>query len=102
MSTNMHNNQNNHVKGRFAVDELRHQVDLLFAQCKTELEIAPLLGIDQGTISRDIKTLKEMSRQFVFDLAKSDLAFYYRQCIDGIECVLNRTLKQSSIGRPAN
>jgi hypothetical protein len=23
--------------------------------------------------------------QFVYDLAKSDLSFYYKQCIDGIE-----------------
>jgi hypothetical protein len=26
-----------------------------------------------------------MSQQFVFDLAKSDLAYYYKQCINGIE-----------------
>lgn len=26
-----------------------------------------------------------MSQQFVFDLAKSDLAYYYKQSIDGIE-----------------
>jgi hypothetical protein len=26
-----------------------------------------------------------MSQQFVFDLAKSDLAYYYQQCINGIE-----------------
>ncbi|MGB8025430.1 MAG: hypothetical protein WCF06_14070, partial [Nitrososphaeraceae archaeon] len=38
-----------------------------------------------STISRDIKALKEQSQRFVFDLAKSDLAFYYKQCIDGIE-----------------
>jgi hypothetical protein len=29
--------------------------------------------------------LKELSQRFVFDLAKSDLAYYYKQCIDGIE-----------------
>jgi hypothetical protein len=27
------------------------------------------------------------SQQFVFDLAKSDLAYYYKQCINGIEQV---------------
>ncbi len=41
--------------------------------------------MDQSPISRDIKVLKEMSQQFVFDLAKSDLAYYYKQSIDGIE-----------------
>jgi IS30 family transposase len=51
----------------------------------TEGEIAEELNVDQSTISRDIKALKEMSQQFVFDLAKSDLAYYYKQCINGIE-----------------
>lgn len=51
----------------------------------TETEIAQELNVDQSTISRDIKALKELSQQFVYDLAKSDLAYYYKQCIDGIE-----------------
>ena len=50
-----------------------------------ETEIAKELDVDQSTISRDIKVLKELSQRFVFDLAKSDLAYYYKQCIDGIE-----------------
>ena len=50
-----------------------------------ESEIAQKLNVDQSTISRDIKALKQMSQQFVFDLAKSDLAYYYQQCINGIE-----------------
>ena len=51
----------------------------------TETEIAQELKVDQSTISRDIKALKLLSQRFVFDLAKSDLAYYYKQCIDGIE-----------------
>ena len=51
----------------------------------TETEIAQELKVDQSTISRDIKVLKELLQRFVFDLAKSDLAYYYKQCIDGIE-----------------
>jgi len=35
----------------------------------TENEIAQELGVDQSTISRDIKALKELSQQFVFNLA---------------------------------
>jgi hypothetical protein len=50
-----------------------------------ETEIAQELKVDQSTISRDIRALKELSQRFVFDLAKSDLAYYYKQCIDGIE-----------------
>jgi transcriptional antiterminator len=57
----------------------------LLAQSLTETEIAQELKVDQSTISRDVKALKEISQQFVYDLAKSDLAYYYKQSIDGIE-----------------
>lgn len=50
-----------------------------------EIEIAQELKVDQSTISRDIKALKALSQRFVFDLVKSDLAYYYKQCIDRIE-----------------
>jgi hypothetical protein len=60
-------------------------VATLLAQSMTEREIAKKLKVDQSTISRDIKVLKKLSQQFVYDLAKSDLAYYYKQCLDGIE-----------------
>jgi IS30 family transposase len=47
----------------------------------TESEIAQELNVDQSTISRDIKALKELSQQFIYDLANSDLAYYYKQSI---------------------
>jgi IS30 family transposase len=50
----------------------------MLAQSMTETEIAEQLNVDQFTISRDVKALKEMSQRFVFDLAKSDLAYYYK------------------------
>ena len=56
----------------------------ILAQSMTENEITQL-GVDQSTISRDIKALKELSQQFVFNLTKSDLAYDYKQCIDWIE-----------------
>jgi IS30 family transposase len=73
------------VKSRFKIEERRRQVASLLAQSITESEIAKRLNVDQSTISRDIKALKQMSQQFVFDLAKSDLAYQYQQCINGIE-----------------
>ncbi len=57
----------------------------MLAQSITESEIARKLNVDQSTISRDIKALKQMSQQFVYDLAKSDMAYQYQQCINGIE-----------------
>ena len=83
----MHNNQNNHVTGQHARDERRRQIASLLAQSRTETEIAEMLGVDQGTVSRDVKALRESAKQFVFDMAKSDLVYFYRTCIDGIDAV---------------
>jgi transcriptional antiterminator len=41
--------------------------------------------VGQATISRDIQNLKVQARKFVYDLAKSELAYSYKLCIDGIE-----------------
>ena len=73
------------VTHNFKIEDRRREVATLLAQSMNETEIAQELKVDQSTISRDIKALKELSQQFVFDLAKSDLAYYYKQCIDGIE-----------------
>lgn len=51
----------------------------MLAQSMTETKIAEQPNVDQSTISRDVKALKELSQRFVFDLAKSDLAYYYKQ-----------------------
>jgi DNA-binding transcriptional ArsR family regulator len=75
----------NSSKHTFKIEERRRKVASLLAQSMTEEEIANELNVDQSTISRDIKVLKQMSQQFVYDLAKSDLAYCYKQCIDGIE-----------------
>lgn len=70
---------------KFQIEERRRQVASLLAQSMTEQEIADKLGVTRVTVSRDIKALKIMSQQFVYDLAKSDLAFYYKQCLDTIQ-----------------
>jgi hypothetical protein len=70
---------------KYEIEERRRKVATLLAQSMNETEIAFELKVDQSTISRDVKVLKQLSQRFVFDLAKSDLAYYYKQCIDGIE-----------------
>jgi transposase len=73
-----------HTK-RFQLEERRRQVASMLAKSMTEQEIADKLGVDRTTISRDVTVLKKMSQQFVYDLAKSDLAFYYKQCLETIQ-----------------
>jgi IS30 family transposase len=50
----------------FKIEERRKKVSSLLAQSMTESEIAQKLNVDQSTISRDVKTLKELSQQFVY------------------------------------
>ncbi|MGH9985996.1 MAG: Trp family transcriptional regulator [Nitrososphaeraceae archaeon] len=78
-----------HTK-KYQLEERRRQVASMLAQSMTEQEIADILGVDRTTISRDVNVLKQMSQQFVYDLAKSDLAYYYKQCLDGIDEVRRR------------
>ena len=70
---------------KFQIEDRRRTVARLLAQSMTETEIAISLDVHVSTICRDIKALKAKSQQFVYDLAKSDLAYYYKQCIEGID-----------------
>jgi IS30 family transposase len=56
-----------HNSNKFKIEERRRIVAFMLAQSKTESEIAQQLNVDQSTISRDVKRLKEMSQKFVFD-----------------------------------
>ena len=70
---------------KYKIEDRRKRVASLLVQSLTETEIAKELKVDQSTIIRDIKELKKMSQQFVYDLAKADLTYCYKQCLDGIE-----------------
>jgi hypothetical protein len=79
LSTTTHNYK------KLAIEERRRKVAAYLARSMTQQEIADKLGCDQSVISDDVKALRLMSQQFIYDLAKSDLAFYYKDCINGIE-----------------
>jgi uncharacterized protein YerC len=78
-------------KKQFLIQERRRKVTSLLAQARTETEISTVLQVHVSTISRDVTYLIKQSQQFVYDLAKSDLAFYYKQCLDGIEEVRRKS-----------
>jgi transcriptional antiterminator len=67
------------------IEDRRRQIVSMSAQSMTQEEMASKLGVDRTTVSKDITALNEMSRQFIYDLAHSDLAHCYKQCIDGVE-----------------
>jgi hypothetical protein len=69
----------------YYIEERRREVAQMLAQGHSETEIAQLLNVHVSTICRDVKVLKQLSQRFVFDLAKGDLVYYYKQCIDGMD-----------------
>jgi hypothetical protein len=69
----------------YYIEERRKEVAQMLAQGHSETEIAQILHVHVSTICRDVKVLKELSQRFVFDLAKGDLTYYYKQCIDGMD-----------------
>lgn len=75
-------NTTNH---KFEIQERRRQIAKFIARGNmTQEQMAQALGVDQTTISGDIEALKKASQRFIYDLAKSDLAYYYKSFIVGI------------------
>jgi len=62
----------------------------MIVQGMTEVEIGQKLGVDNSTISKDVKALKLISQQFIYDITKSDFTYYYKQCLDMVKLILRR------------
>jgi hypothetical protein len=67
------------------VEARRKQVMTLLSKCANEDQIAMQLGVNQSTVSRDIKALKAAAQSYVYDLAKSNLAYEYVKTINGLD-----------------
>ena len=78
---------------QYQIEERRRQVMILLAQGMTEIEIGKKLGVDNSTVSKDIKALKLISQQFIYDITKSDFTFYYRQCLELVKFVLKKQVE---------
>jgi hypothetical protein len=72
----------------YLIEERRRQVAIMVTQSYTEVEIAKKLRVDGSTISKDIKALKLVSQQFIYDITKSDFTYYYKQCLDMVRLIL--------------
>jgi len=68
------------------IEERRRRVAGMIARSMSETEIASELNVDQSTISRDVKALKEESQEFVYSLPKDGgLSYYYKTKLDSLE-----------------
>jgi hypothetical protein len=75
---------------QYELRERRKQVAIMAAQGMTEIEIGQKLGVDNTTISKDIKELKLISQQFVYDITKSDFTYYYYQNLELVKLILRK------------
>jgi hypothetical protein len=82
--------QHRKIAREFLIEERRRQVAIMVTQSYTEVEIAAKLGVDNTTISKDIKALKLISQQFIYDITKSDFTFYYKQSLETVKLVLRK------------
>jgi Trp operon repressor len=62
------------VTHKFKIEDRHRKAATLLAQSMTESEIAQELKVDQSTISRDIKVLKELSNNYVLLLLFDSLS----------------------------
>jgi DNA-binding NarL/FixJ family response regulator len=67
--------QTREISKKFLIEERRRQVSIMIAQGMTEIEIGQRLGVDNSTISKDVKALKLISQQFIYDITKSDFTY---------------------------
>ena len=82
--------QTREISKKFLIEERRRQVTIMIAQGMTEIEIGQRLSVDNSTISKDVKALKLISQQFVYDITKSDFTYYYKQCLETVKLILRK------------
>jgi hypothetical protein len=75
---------------QYQIEERRRQVSIMIAQGMTETEIGTKLGVDNTTISKDVKALKLISQQFIYDITKSDFTYYYKQCLESVKLIFRK------------
>src|SRR5215211_1546358 len=75
------------------IEQRRKKVQEMLVMCMKEDDIAKELGVGQTTISRDVRALKAAAQKWVYELAKSDLAYEYRKSIASIERVQQEAQK---------
>src|SRR5919106_193909 len=86
----MSRKDNRKTAKQYQIEDRRRQVAILVTQSYTEVEMGQKLGVDASTISKDIKALKLISQQFIYDIAKSDFTFYYKQSLDLVKLILQK------------
>ena|SRR5215204_502772 len=79
-----------------AVKARRQSVWVMLTKGMQQKDIAKSLNVSEATITLDVKALENNSDQFLNDLARKTLPFFYEKSIDGLTRVLEESWKISN------
>jgi hypothetical protein len=82
-----------HSHSQKAVKARRQSVWVMLTKGMQQKDIAKSLNVSEATITLDVKALENNSDQFLNDLAKKTLPFFYEKSIDGLTRVLEESWK---------
>jgi IS30 family transposase len=81
------------MSNRLAIQQRREKLWVLLTRGMKGYEIARKLGVDAGTVSKDIKYLVSQSQGYIDSLARETLPFMYQQSIEGVRDILKECWK---------
>jgi len=82
----MKSNNNNRTRTALEVQRRRKSVaELMNREDMSETEISNFLNCSKSTICKDIKFLKRQAQEYVWNLAKQDLAYFYVSTIHDLD-----------------
>src|SRR5919108_5077052 len=83
---------NNNTQSDILLQQQNRQAKVLGLHSKgmTQAEIASVLDVDQSTISRDLKHIKEESRKYIEQYVTKDIPFEFNRCLAGLDQITKK------------
>jgi DNA-binding CsgD family transcriptional regulator len=88
--TSNNNNNNNTQSDILQQQNRRAEVLGLHSKGMTQAEIASVLQVDQSTVSRDLKHIKEESRKYIEQYVTKDIPFEFNRYLAGLDQITKK------------
>src|SRR5919108_2056365 len=89
--TSSNNNNNNNTQSDILQQQNRRAKVLgLHSKGMTQAEIASVLQVDQSTVSRNLKYIKEESRKYIEQYVTKDIPFEFNRCLAGLDQITKK------------
>jgi transcriptional regulator len=84
------NNNNNNTQSDILQQNRRAEVLGLHSKGMTQAEIASVLEVDQSTVSRDLRHIKEESRKYIEQYVTKDIPFEFNRYLAGLDQITKK------------